>query len=580
MQETKSARNKGALLMYAISRLSPDIFSHPVWVRFGQKEVSDSPALIADLMSAAKKLEDNEPSAACQILLIGAVYQNGAGQPHNALLITQQALALAQRTNLSREIAWAISAACALSIQQRDFEGAASFFVDLQATLSEQNEWILASYVDVLRQTFLRPEIRNTGNPSGSPHDNVFEDMITPTLDWFQHWGFTTQLDAHLELVPEHPELPVTGQPPMAQSLSSTQQWPGRWHTLMLAIRGELRLQWIRNDSPPIKRKFSFWGTILSSLRLFFRRGNVDTQVHDDPPQAPTLALLPPVNQDPHPGIEKGRKKKVTKTSSSHKRQQSKRANNIVPVTVHMLGTFRMTVGDAPVKILSSRSLSLFKYLLIHHMQAIHRELLMDKFWPDAEPETARNSLNVAIHSLRQQLRAVSDVPVIVFEAGAYGLAPNLQIWIDVEEFERAHQTGHRLETRNQLSAAIAEYECAISLYQGDFLEESPYEEWMVLDRERLRIAYLDTLDRLSQIYFEEERYSACRTACQLILIKDPCREDAHSLLMRCYSRQGQPHLALYQYQVCVEALRTELDVEPALETTKLCEQIRRRELV
>lgn len=239
-----------------------------------------------------------------------------------------------------------------------------------------------------------------------------------------------------------------------------------------------------------------------------------------------------------------------------------------------------MTIGDAQVKIPSSRSLSLFKYLLIHHKQAIPREILMDKFWPDAEPETARNSLNVAIHSLRQHLHTVSDVPLIVFEAGSYGLTPNLQVWIDVEEFEQAHQTGQRLETRNQKAAAIAEYECAVSLYQGDFLEENPYEEWTILDRERLRIAYLDTLDRLSQIYFEEEHYSACRTACQLILIKDPCREDAHCLLMRCYSRQRQPHLALYQYQVCVEALRGELQVEPAPETTQLYNRIRRREQV
>jgi DNA-binding SARP family transcriptional activator len=204
----------------------------------------------------------------------------------------------------------------------------------------------------------------------------------------------------------------------------------------------------------------------------------------------------------------------------------------------------------------------------------------MDKSWPDADPETARNSLNVAIHSLRQHLRTVSDVPLIVFEAGSYGLAPNLQVWIDVEEFERAHKTGHRLETTNQLAAAVAQYECAVSLYLGDFLEENPYEEWAILDRERLRIAYLDTLDRLSQIYFKEEHYSACRTACQLILIKDPCREDAHCLLMRCYSRQRQPHLALYQYQVCVEALRGELQVEPAPETTQLYNRIRRREPV
>ena len=100
------------------------------------------------------------------------------------------------------------------------------------------------------------------------------------------------------------------------------------------------------------------------------------------------------------------------------------------------------------------------------------------------------------------------------------------------------------------------------------------------MDRERLRIGYLETLDRLSQIYFEQEHYTACRTACQLLLVRDRCREDAHCLLMRCYSRQGQNHLALRQYQVCVEALRGELDVEPVPTTTQLADRIRRHELV
>jgi DNA-binding SARP family transcriptional activator len=245
-----------------------------------------------------------------------------------------------------------------------------------------------------------------------------------------------------------------------------------------------------------------------------------------------------------------------------------------------MLGTFTITINDLTLKLSSSRGLLLLKYLILHHKQNIPREVLMDLFWPDAEPETARNSLNVALHSLRRAVQAQTEMPLIVFEDGGYSLAPNLKIWIDVEEFERCVKAGQRLEGRDQSTAAIAEYEGAVSLYQGDFLEQNPYEEWTVLDRERLRIAYLDTLDRLSQIYFQEESYSACRSACQLILARDPCREDAHCLLMRCYSRQRQPHLALYQYQICVEALRGELQVEPAPETTQLYNRIRRREQV
>ena len=126
----------------------------------------------------------------------------------------------------------------------------------------------------------------------------------------------------------------------------------------------------------------------------------------------------------------------------------------------------------------------------------------------------------------------------------------------------------------------IKEYELARDVYQGDFLAEEPYEDWPVVLRERLRSDYLDMLDRLSQIYFNQAEYADRAALCQVILSHDDCREDAHCRLMQCYSRQNQRYLALRQYQVCVTALRTELEVDPAPSTVQLYERIRRREPV
>jgi DNA-binding SARP family transcriptional activator len=67
---------------------------------------------------------------------------------------------------------------------------------------------------------------------------------------------------------------------------------------------------------------------------------------------------------------------------------------------------------------------------------------------------------------------------------------------------------------------------------------------------------------------------------CGKTLAVDACREEAHRRLMRCYSRQGQPYLALRQYHLCVETLKKELDVTPAATTTRLYERIRHRERV
>ena len=62
---------------------------------------------------------------------------------------------------------------------------------------------------------------------------------------------------------------------------------------------------------------------------------------------------------------------------------------------------------------------------------------------------------------------------------------------------------------------------------------------------------------------------------CRQLVARDPCREDAHRRLMRCYGRQGQPHLALRQYQACADALHQELGVDPEPATAGLARQLR-----
>jgi DNA-binding SARP family transcriptional activator len=574
------SQNRGPLLTYAISIFSPEVFSHPVWVRFGKQEVSISLKIVDDLLRAAKNLQGEDPGTACQVLLICAAYQNYAGQRFNALKTIQQALALAQHTRLFKKAIWAMWGACAISVQEGNYEQASGNLVDLQAALSEQNEWILADFVDVLRQSFFQPAAVRAGKHSLLQRDHPFEDLLTLTFDWLQHWGFSDQaFGPEFEVNSGHPVSHVTRHSTLTQSFFSIQRLQGRWHTLMLAIRGELKLQWAENHASPTTRRFTFWGSILHSLQIHLSGRKVDSQIIDIVPQTPSISVLPPATESSHSKAPPRKKKPVPKIKKVSKNQPARQATTVMPVAVHMLGVFSMAIGDLTVKLPASRGLSVLKYLLLHHKQNISREVLMDIFWPDAEPEMARNNLNVAMHSLRQALRTIIFLPVIIFEDGAYGLESNLRVWLDVEEFERCVQAGKRLESRNQITAAVAEYEAAISLYQGDFLEQNPYEEWTIVDRERLRVAYLDTLDRLSQIYFSQERYAACITVCQLILTHDQCREDTHCLLMRCYSRQGQFHLALRQYQACEDAL-AELEVDPAPETIKLYEQIRHRERV
>jgi DNA-binding SARP family transcriptional activator len=169
---------------------------------------------------------------------------------------------------------------------------------------------------------------------------------------------------------------------------------------------------------------------------------------------------------------------------------------------------------------------------------------------------------------------------VVVLEGGAYRLGPGLRLWLDVDEFELHVAGGRRLEAAGDLAGAAAEYERALALYQGDLLADDPYEDWPVTARGHLLLAWLDVLDRLGGLYFGQHQYGACVALCRLMVERDPCREDAHRRLMRCFTRQGQPHLALRQFQACADALDRDLGVDPDPATVALAERIRRHQPV
>jgi DNA-binding SARP family transcriptional activator len=256
---------------------------------------------------------------------------------------------------------------------------------------------------------------------------------------------------------------------------------------------------------------------------------------------------------------------------------------NVTPdITAHLLGELRVAFQDRPVEMWSSgRGRAVFEYLVLNHHSKVRRDRLMSMFWPEVSADAARNSLNVAIHGLRQSLRAAAgDTAVVIHQDQAYFIDPALDIWVDVEVFEEQLKAAHQHLASAELVKAEEAFEAATWLYQGEFLADDPYEDWAIVTREHLRLCYLDALDRLGALRLDVGDYAGCVAVCLKLLARDSCREDAHCRLMRCYSRQGQVQLALRQYHSCAAALRTELDVAPAPATTELFDCLRRREVI
>jgi DNA-binding SARP family transcriptional activator len=257
-------------------------------------------------------------------------------------------------------------------------------------------------------------------------------------------------------------------------------------------------------------------------------------------------------------------------------------ASEVARLDVHCLGPLQVFRGDERLDLGSSRrSRSVFKYLIVHRGRPVPKDVLMDVFWPDAAPDAARNSLHVAVHGLRRALRRSGEqASSVLFQDGAYALDPELDAWVDVEEFERAVAAGQRLAAARDADGAMVEYEAAQALYRGDLFDDDPYEDWMLSRRRWLRDAYLGLLSELGRYHLARGDHASCATLARQVVALEPYREDAHRDLIRCYARQEQWYLAIRQYRDCAQALRIAFNGVPAAETTDLYTRVLRHEPV
>jgi DNA-binding SARP family transcriptional activator len=251
-------------------------------------------------------------------------------------------------------------------------------------------------------------------------------------------------------------------------------------------------------------------------------------------------------------------------------------------IAVHCLGRFEVYFDDLPVtEWPNGKGKAIFKFLVTRRNRMAGKEILMNYFWPNASPDAARNNLNVAVYAVRRAFAAISQSSsIILFRNDSYLINPEIRIWIDYEAFLHLLREARSFERTGQVRRAVDRYRCAEALYRGEFLEEDRYEDWIETMRASLRDDYLGSIDRLAEYALEDGDYDVTVTLCNRMLQIDPCHENPHQRLMRCWSRQGVPHLAIRQYHICRETLRREVGLEPSDETKDFFELIRQRKPV
>jgi DNA-binding SARP family transcriptional activator len=229
---------------------------------------------------------------------------------------------------------------------------------------------------------------------------------------------------------------------------------------------------------------------------------------------------------------------------------------------IRLLGQFGLRRGGKRLEIPSRPAQSLFAYLILNPGVQHRRERLAGMFWPDSLESSARNNLRQALWRIRSSIEN-DEHSYVISDRFHVGVDPEAEIWVDVDE----------LQQELEQSAPSDEW---VDLYKGELLPGF-YEEWVVPERERLRIIFEQRGEQLLAHLERRGRWNELLDWAEGLNARSGALEPAFRAIMRAHFELGDSARAVATYQRCVDAL-AEYGVEPSVETKQLLERISRGE--
>jgi DNA-binding SARP family transcriptional activator len=236
------------------------------------------------------------------------------------------------------------------------------------------------------------------------------------------------------------------------------------------------------------------------------------------------------------------------------------------------LGCTEVRTPDGPLDgdWLDQRAGQLLKYLACERHRVAPAEEIAESVWRHARPSTV-NTVRYFVHTLRSKLEPGRPkhgrASVVLARHGGYTLDLD-EVWIDADEFEAHVSAGSSALAHGDREAAREHFERAVALYRGDFLEDEPYAEWAMLERERLRALVEKPLRALSEL--REDDPEAAAGYLERLAQMEPFDGEVQRALLSMWVRQGRRSRAARHYRAFQHRLYQEFGERPAFSLSEL----------
>ncbi|MEJ2354188.1 MAG: BTAD domain-containing putative transcriptional regulator, partial [Anaerolineales bacterium] len=220
-----------------------------------------------------------------------------------------------------------------------------------------------------------------------------------------------------------------------------------------------------------------------------------------------------------------------------------------------LLGTYEVRLKDRPIDLPSRPAQSLLAYLLLNPNQPIRREKLAGLIWPDSTESNARSNLRSALWRVRKSFDSHGDT---YLQVNNLTISFQLQAtdWLDVQVVDAKI-------TDQTTTDALAEI---VEAFGGELLPGF-YEDWVVLERQRLNAVYGQKMDLFLDRLVAESRWGEVLEWGERWISMGFIPESAYQAAMIAHAAQGDLGKVAGVYQRCVLALERDLGIQPSKRT-------------
>lgn len=223
-------------------------------------------------------------------------------------------------------------------------------------------------------------------------------------------------------------------------------------------------------------------------------------------------------------------------------------AGDAGPVLVRLMGGFEAEADGTPIALpLDAQRLVAFLAL---EGRPRSRAFVAGKLWSDGSQERAYGNLRSALWRVRKEARSL-----LTADAQTVALCPGVQTDVNEVEMLVAHLGQHDITN--------LDIEVDHRRFSGELLA-GWYDEWTLVERERVRQMCLHALESIAMRLLSVRRFAHALEAALSAVALEPLRESAHRVVIQVHLSEGNYGEAVRHYEHFSSQLEDELGLRPS----------------